>query len=133
MGYGRDYPEPTLPDVSASGRLVGDPIAFNGAAAVPVVSVPSDPAGPVPVLRLRLGEAALQGLPGRVVRAIEPYSEADPAALLMTFLSAVGVRLGRTAHVLAGDVEHAARIWPLITGKTAGGSKGTSWAAISRI
>jgi hypothetical protein len=84
-------------------------------------------------IRPALDEAAYQGLVGRVVRAVEPHTEADPAALVFTFLAAVGAMLDRSAYVLAGDAEHAARIWPLIIGKTAGGLKGTSWSAIARI
>jgi hypothetical protein len=80
-----------------------------------------------------LADEAFQGLPGRVVRAVEPHTEADPAALLITLLAAVGVMLDRVAYLLAGDSEHAARVWPLIIGKTAGGLKGTSWSAIARI
>lgn len=86
-----------------------------------------------PMVRPVLADAAYQGLPGRVVRAIEPHTEADPAALLATFLAAAGAMLGREAHTLGGDAEHAARLWPLIIGATAGGMKGTSWAAIRRV
>ena len=80
-----------------------------------------------------LHDDALQGLPGRVVRSIGPHSEADPAALLVTFLAAAGAMIGKEPHLFAGDTEHAARIWPLIIGKTAGGMKGTSANPVLRI
>jgi hypothetical protein len=67
------------------------------------------------------------------VEAIRPHSEADPAALLVTFLAAAGAMLGRSAHLRAGDTEHAPQVWPLIIGRTAGGMKGTSWAPIQRL
>ncbi len=80
-----------------------------------------------------LAEEALQGLPGRVVRAVEPYTEADPAAVLLTFLATAGAMLGKDSYVLAGDAEHGPRIWPMIVGKTAGGMKGTSLGPVKRI
>jgi hypothetical protein len=81
----------------------------------------------------QLTAAALQGLPGRVVLALDPYTEADRAAVLVTFLSAAGAMIGNSPHVFAGDVEHPCRLWPLVIGPTAGGMKGTSWAAVRRI
>lgn len=94
---------------------------------------PIDDLNSTPMVRPVLADAAYQGLPGRVVTAIEPHTEADPAALLVAFLAAAGAMLGREAHTLGGDAEHAARLWPLIIGATAGGMKGTSWAAIRRV
>lgn len=81
----------------------------------------------------RLAAAALQGLPGRVVHELDPYTEADKAAVLASFLAAAGAMIGNGPHLFAGDVEHPARLWPLIIGPTAGGMKGTSWAAVRRI
>ena len=81
----------------------------------------------------RLTAAALQGLPGRVVRDLDPYTEADKAAVLVSFLAAAGAMIGNGPHLFAGDVEHPCRLWPLIIGPTAGGMKGTSWAAVRRV
>jgi hypothetical protein len=80
-----------------------------------------------------LHQDAYYGLPGDVVLTIEPHTEASPAALLATFLAAAGAMLGREGHTFAGDEQHPARLWPLIIGPTAGGMKGTSWAAIKRV
>jgi hypothetical protein len=35
--------------------------------------------------------------------------------------------VGDGPHVRVGGAKHAARIWPLIVGKTGSGRKGTSW------
>ncbi|GGX54158.1 DUF3987 domain-containing protein [Streptomyces fructofermentans] len=90
---------------------------------------PSPTGRPWPVL----GEDAFHGLPGRIVRTIEPHTEADPAAMLFTLYAAAGAYIGRKPHMFAGAEEHGARIWPLIIGRTAGGVKGTSWAEIRRV
>ncbi len=82
---------------------------------------------------LVLGADAYQGLAGRVVTAIRPHTEAADAALLVTFLAAVGSIIGADCYLFAGDAEHPARIWPLIIGKTAGGMKGTSANPILRL
>ncbi|GGS87561.1 hypothetical protein GCM10010156_52570 [Planobispora rosea] len=80
-----------------------------------------------------LGEAAFHGLPGRIVKEIDPHTEADPAAMLFTLYSAAGALIGRKPHMYAGGEEHGTRIWPIIIGATAGGMKGTSWAEIRRV
>jgi len=86
-------------------------------------------ARPWPVLH----EDALYGLPGRIVRTLEPHTEADPAAMLFTMFAGAGAMIGRGPHMLAGSVEHGARIWPLIVGPTAGGMKGTSASEVLRV
>lgn len=81
----------------------------------------------------RLTATALQGLPGRVVHELDPYTEADKAAVLTSFLAAAGAMIGNGPHLFAGDVEHPCRLWPLVIGPTAGGMKGTSWATVRRV
>lgn len=76
---------------------------------------------------------AFHGLPGMIVDNLDPYTEADRAAVLLTLLAAAGAAMDRHAHMFAGDSEHPARIWPLIIGRTAGGAKGTAWAAVARV
>jgi hypothetical protein len=80
-----------------------------------------------------LEPAALNGLAGEVVRAIEPETEADPAALLATFLTAFGNAVGPAPHARAGSVNHPPRLFTLIVGETARSRKGTSWADVSSI
>ncbi|KIF69256.1 hypothetical protein HY68_12730 [Streptomyces sp. AcH 505] len=75
----------------------------------------------------------MHGLPGRIVSAILPHTEADPAAMLFTLYSAAGAMIGKEPHILTGGVHHGARLWSLIIGRTAGGMKGTSWAEVRRV
>jgi hypothetical protein len=80
-----------------------------------------------------LDDAARHGLAGEILAAIEPHSEADPAALLVTILAAFGAIVGRGPHALADGAEHPARIWPLIVGDTSKSRKGSSWAQVRRV
>ena len=77
-------------------------------------------------------DPAFCGLAGRVVRAIEPHSEADPYGLLLTFLAAFGAAVGRGPHALADGAEHPARLDVLLVGPTAKGRKGTTWQQVRR-
>lgn len=94
----------------------------------PRANTPTPPAWPNP-----LAPEAFHGLAGEVVRTIEPTSEADPVGLLANFLSAFGSAAGAGPHVVAGDVQHPARLNVLIVGRTARSRKGTSWAPIGRV
>lgn len=118
----------------------------NGETAAPEDTAPDDPwAGVVPPMRKdedraptgrpwpSLDPAALYGVPGKIVKTIEPHTEADPAAMLFTLFAAAGAMIGKNPHVLTGGVEHGARTWPLVIGRTAGGVKGTSYAEIRRV
>jgi hypothetical protein len=86
-----------------------------------------------------LGPEAFHGLAGDVADGAAPYTEADPAAVLVTFLAAAGCYLvnGRShagmPHVWIGDTEHPPRIWPVLVGATADGRKGTADAINRRI
>jgi hypothetical protein len=73
------------------------------------------------------GEEAFYGLAGKIVRAIEPASEADPAALLVQTLVAVGNVIGRTVHFVVEDDVHYANEFTVLVGKTSKARKGTSW------
>lgn len=74
-----------------------------------------------------LAEEALYGLPGEVVRAIDPYTEADPANVLLTFLAAFGNVIGRGPHLVVGADRHYTNIFPAIVGETSKARKGMAW------
>lgn len=73
-----------------------------------------------------LNPAALHGLAGDVVRAIDPHTESDPAAVLASFLTAFGNVVGPDAHVVVGSTQHTARIFTALVGETARARKGDS-------
>lgn len=80
-----------------------------------------------------LPDAARYGLAGEILEAIEPHSEADPAALLVTLLATFGALVGAGPHALADGARHPACIWPLIVGQTAKARKGSSWTQVRRV
>lgn len=63
---------------------------------------------------------------GEFVRAVAPHSEADPAALVVQFLAAIGNAVGRGPHFVTDGSRQHTNIWPLIVGDTSSGRKGTS-------
>lgn len=79
-----------------------------------------------------LGQVAFHGLAGRVVRTLDPHTEADPAGLLICFLAAFGNIVGAGPHASADASKHPARLNVLLVGKTAKARKGTAWANIVR-
>jgi hypothetical protein len=80
-----------------------------------------------------LEPAALHGLAGEIVTAIDPHTEADLAAVLLTLLASFGAIVGPGPHAVADGAKHPARIWPLIVGDTAKSRKGSSWAQVRRV
>jgi hypothetical protein len=91
----------------------------------PVATAEPDPT-PVTTSLPTLGDDALSGLAGSIVRALEPETSAHPAALLTTFLSMVGNAVGIDAHAMYNATPHKARVNVLIVGTTSSGAKGES-------
>jgi hypothetical protein len=84
---------------------------------------------PWPVLQ----EEALYGLPGEIVKAIEPHTEADRVAVLVNLLCAFGNAIGRGAHKRIGADVHHLRIYAALVGKTSKARKGTSWGYVREL
>jgi hypothetical protein len=80
-----------------------------------------------------LGEEAYYGLAGEIVRTIEPHSEADPVALLVQLLIAVGNLVGSSAYFLAEADRHCGNLFATLVGTTSKGRKGSSWGQIRRL
>jgi hypothetical protein len=80
-----------------------------------------------------LAEAAYHGLAGRVVRAIAPHTEADPAAILIQYLVAFGSVVGRGPYYAVEGDRHGPNLYAVIVGATAKGRKGTSWGRVREI
>ncbi len=75
-----------------------------------------------------LDKDALYGLAGDIVRAIDPYTEADPVATLLNVLTAFGNRINATAHATVQHDCHPARLFVVQVGDTSKGRKGTGWS-----
>jgi hypothetical protein len=85
---------------------------------------------PKPLSWPHLAEEALYGLPGDFVLASEPHTEADPVALLFSFMAAYGNAIGRRAHARVGPDEHHLKLFVGLVGPTAKGRKGVSWGPV---
>ena len=99
----------------------------NGAPAVPDAT-PEAPPWPEPP-----AAEAFHGLSGRIVRTIEPASEADPAALLVQTLVAFGNVIGRGAHFIVEGDRHHGNEFVVLVGRTSKARKGTSFGRINRL
>lgn len=77
-----------------------------------------------------LQPVALEGLPGRVVDLIDPYTEADPAAVLATFLTAFGSAVGGAPAFAVGADVHRANLFVVVVGQSSKARKGSSWSPI---
>jgi hypothetical protein len=80
-----------------------------------------------------LDPAALSGLPGEIVRAFDPHTEADPVATLATVIVMFGSCVGRTPHMMVGDDRHGANLFAVLVGDTAKARKGSSQAGPRRL
>lgn len=76
---------------------------------------------------------ALYGLAGNVVRTIEPHSEADPAAILIQTLVAVGNIIGPGLHCTVESTRHPFNLFAALVGESSKARKGTSWNHIQRL
>ena len=76
---------------------------------------------------LEMEEAAYRGLFGRIVETVDPHTEGDPVAVLMSAITAFGNAVGRGPHVEIGATKHRVNLFCGIVGKTAKGRKGSTW------
>src|SRR3954454_2205226 len=73
-----------------------------------------------------LGDVAYHGSIGEIVRAIEPHTEADPAALLFQVLTAVGNCIGPDVWYAVEGARHAPNLFVITAGRSAKARKGTA-------
>jgi len=77
--------------------------------------------------------ATLHGLAGEVVRLTEPHTEADPVALLVSFLSEFGAMLNRGPHLILDGSYHPLLFWPVLVGQSSKSRKGTAGRRIEAL
>ncbi|MGZ3140567.1 DUF3987 domain-containing protein [Lentzea chajnantorensis] len=63
---------------------------------------------------------------GKLTTLMDPHTEADPAGVLATLVSAAGVFIGHGPHLQLGFEKHPLLVWPLLIGATGLGRKGTA-------
>jgi hypothetical protein len=80
-----------------------------------------------------MAEDAFHGLAGDVVHAIEPHTEADPAAILTQFLAAFGNAIGNGPYYRVEGDRHRGNLYVTLVGNTSKARKGTSWGRARQI
>lgn len=80
-----------------------------------------------------LAAEAFHGITGEVVRAIEPHTEADPAAVLTNFLVLAGNAIGPNPHARVGATRHALNLYKADIGKSSKGRKGTGLSYVQEL
>ncbi len=73
-----------------------------------------------------MGDAAFHGVIGEYVRAVDPHTEGDPAAVLVQTLVCLGNAMGRNPHFYVEDTRHSTNLFAGVVGDTAMARKGTS-------
>jgi hypothetical protein len=114
--------EPVVKQVREWLGLISPKPTWNSAEPLPIPEAPPWPEPP--------GQEAFEGLPGRIVAAIEPASEADRSALLIQALVCFGNIIGHTAHFVVEGTRHHANEFAALVGRTSKARKGTSWGRI---
>jgi hypothetical protein len=72
-----------------------------------------------------MADAAFVGLPGEVVRMIEPHTESDRCGLLLSLHAFLGNCVGRGPHYRVESTEHGPNLFVLKVGDSAKARKGT--------
>jgi hypothetical protein len=80
-----------------------------------------------------LSNAAFHGLVGEIIRVIEPHTEADNAALVLSLLTQFGNVIGRSPYYLVERTEHHTNLFLGLVGPTSAGRKGTAQRVISSL
>ena len=73
-----------------------------------------------------MAKEAFCGLPGEIVHMIEPHTESDSVAVLLTLHAFFGNAIGRGPHYRVEGDEHGPNLFALLVGDTAKARKGTS-------
>src|SRR5258708_6499110 len=79
-----------------------------------------------------LDKSAYYGVLGKIARELEPYIEADSAALLVNLVTAAGVAMGRGPHMRVGAKRHYACNYVVNAGAT-GDNKSDGWWPIDAL
>src|SRR5262249_46111251 len=80
-----------------------------------------------------LDGAAFYGLPGEIVRTIEPHSEADPVALLIQVLTLSGNIVGQSPYYQVESDSHHGNLFCVLVGDSSKARKGTSLGRIRAV
>src|SRR5205807_463200 len=102
---------------------------FSGVARPPKSQPAPRPTAGAPIL----GEDALHGLSGEVVRTLYPFTEAALSALLAHFLVSFGSAVGPGPHMSADAAKHRMNVFAVVVGDTSRARKGTARENVQRL
>jgi hypothetical protein len=94
----------------------------------PILLSQSQPSWPEP-----LAKEGFYGLAGEFVELVEPHTEADPVAILIQMLAAIGNIIGAGSYFKVEADQHFLKIFPVLVGETSKARKGTSWGYIKHV
>src|SRR5215469_6048148 len=77
-----------------------------------------------------INETGMYGIAGDFVRLVAPHTEADPNAILLTFLTFAGNALGRNFFTMAGADQHYGNLFLCLIGNTGHGRKGSAISVV---
>lgn len=80
-----------------------------------------------------LDEAAYYGLAGDVVKAFDPHTEADPAGILMQFVTVFGNIVGNNPYYQVESDRHHTNLFCVQVGRSAKGRKGTAAGRVKAV
>lgn len=80
-----------------------------------------------------LQDEAKRGLAWALAEKASENSEADPAAILFTMLTAAGALFGSDVYCNVSDTRHPPRLFIMVSGATAKARKGTSLGPVKRV
>lgn len=80
-----------------------------------------------------LDDDAFYGPAGTMAKTILPFTESDPAGLLLTALTIYGVAVGPGPHAIADGAKHPPRLYAVQVGRTSRGRKGSTFANLAPI
>lgn len=84
-------------------------------------------------MRPRLDRTAFQGIAGDYADLIAEHSEADPAGVILCFLTYAGNVLGRTRYFSVNSKMHHPNLYSVIVGVSGKGRKGTTVSEVDSI
>ena len=79
-----------------------------------------------------IDSAAFYGPAGRIVAITDPHTEADPVAILMQVIVAIGNAIGRGPHFIAEADKHYTNEFAVFVGDTSKARKGSSFGQARR-
>lgn len=81
----------------------------------------------------QLSNATTPGIVDDFISLATRNSEADPAAVLATFLVRFGIEIGPGPFLMVGDTKHSPRLFAVIVGASAKSRKGTSSRPVEKL